>query len=402
MEFKVTDCVIDLRNNKSSIFGITLPSNPSYGYPTLYTSLGILNSAEVNYISNCKSDSINVILETDFVDNITNAIRVFKRVYSEDLIRNTNIEIESLIISSDCNVTTEIAKEILDLLKSKIIKSIGIKIEPNATSMTIPENVEKIITTIGADSISYISAMISPLYFNANVQKLVEKYKFEMIGYNPFGDKLSESAVINSFTKDYLLKFISFYSDTVVLSDLHHIRYIEDNVMFKEVDATKYELKRSFNKLVKPLKKAIWDYIVISDDFIIEKTGDYIYLGEEKLKFTLGEIEEKIPDLPKEMHPCEIEVCDYLSNIRLPKDSNNLKVLMLFAFAAVIKSLSKQGYNEIRYSIKADGLIRLTCSSFETKTPKFYEFWKSKETICNSDSFVLAISKNKKIVFRKI
>ncbi len=402
MEFKVTDCVLDLRNQKSSIFGTNLPGNPSYEYPTLYTSLGILNSAEVNYISNCKSDNINIILETDFVDNITNAIRVFKRVYSEDLIRSTNIEIESLIISSDCNVTTEIAKEILDLLKSNVIKSIGVKIEPNATSMTLPENVEKIITTIGADNISYISAMISPLYFNANVQKLVEKYKFEVIGYNPFGDKLSESAVINSFTKDYLLKFISFYSDTVVLSDLHHIRYIEDNVMFKEVDATKYELKRSFNKLVKPLKKAIWDYIVISDDFIIEKTGDYIYLGEEKLKFTLGEIEEKIPDLPKEMHPCEIEVCDYLSNIRLPKDSNNLKVLMLFAFAAAIKSLSKQEYNQIKYSIKADGLIRLTCSCFETKTPKFYEFWKSKETTCKSDSFVLAISKNKKIVFRKI
>ena len=118
--------------------------------------------------------------------------------------------------------------------------------------------------------IEYVGLPVCPLDYNHEVMEWSRLNGKTIIGLDPFGDYLSTARNIESFTKVYLLNFISTNADIVILPSHRGISMaITDAKYVMSLSGRDslpmYILKKSMHKSVEPLKKFAYTSLLLDD-----------------------------------------------------------------------------------------------------------------------------------------
>ncbi|MBP3732123.1 MAG: hypothetical protein J6I84_02635 [Bacilli bacterium] len=183
--------------------------------------------------------------------------------------------VEVLLISGEITNT----EPLLRLLEAGYVKDIGVSCPPS------PEHLKKTTDKIKEVIIpKHVSLNISPVYFPWSILKEAEEEELEVIGLNPFGDRISKTATIDSFGIPYLLGFAARYSDIVFTDEEENLDYLSA-LIGKEL-GPEYELTKDTNHLFKPYKRMIYSSITPSPELIVPYDAQtYIFNPSE---LTLG------------------------------------------------------------------------------------------------------------------
>ena len=187
-----------------------------------------------------------------------------------------------------------VLKDTVDALKhSSLIGELGIS---NPSS---PDEIKEISGALG-EKIKYISLNLCPLHFNYDVIEYAKGEGIDILGFNPFGGSLSAEGIIQAFTVPYLLSFAGSYSTILFLSGRDLFRaidgrdYLRRNVIGAE-SSSKFTLKKSVNRLYKPLKKVVNTSLMFSDNIILSYDSPGIMYPPDEVVVTLGKEYELIP-----------------------------------------------------------------------------------------------------------
>lgn len=364
----------------------------------VYTTLGIPDDRDISILN--KLGKVNLILEVNYIENIEQSIVLFLDYINKDRDKDNKIKLKTILFSSDCSFNSKNLKYLklrIPLLSDE--KSGGVNI---GLKVEIGVDVEKIKSILEFIPISSIATTICPLYFDYKLYKLItEDFNIpNIIGINFYGNEDSRQLVINSFSKDYLIKFVSTYADYVSITNIKE----EDLMSSLQGQETPpmFELKRSVNKLVKPLKKAVWNYLEISDNFIIESNNPNIISPE--IKLSLGKKDEVIPGNPDHRDELEIEIEDLLQEIKVPSDARKSKDVESFIFFNIKRYIEEVLTDVIvDYSIVSDNLIFITKKKVVNIDMPFWKRLFCKTAKLEDDSkYALAFFSSGEIVFRRI
>lgn len=364
----------------------------------VYTTLGIPDDRDISILN--KLGKVNLILEVNYIENIEQSIVLFLDYINKDRDKDNKIKLKTILFSSDCSFNSKNLKYLklrIPLLSDE--KSGGVNI---GLKVEIGADVEKIKSILEFIPISSIATTICPLYFDYKLYKLItEDFNIpNIIGINFYGNEDSRQLVINSFSKDYLIKFVSTYADCVSITNVKEESLISS--LQGQETLPMFELKRSVNKLVKPLKKAVWNYLEISDNFIIESNNPNIISPE--IKLTLGKKDEVIPGNPDHRDELEIEIEDLLQEIKVPSDARKSKDVESFIFFNIKRYIEEVLTDVIvDYSIVSDNLIFITKKKVVDIDMPFWKRLFCKTTKLEDDSkYALAFFSSGEIVFRRI
>lgn len=264
-----------------------------------------------------------LIVGIDFLDEAK--IAILEHLYE---LRRVNIDL--LLIDASCNFEDENSLNDILELKNNCIGNIGIK-NPEKISLERLMEVSKLL-----GGVKHIALNLSPLYFNKEILDWAYNNEVEVIAFNPLGGHLTAPCMIDSFGLQYLLNFSGVYADTVILSgkDLASTEinssYLNNLVGESVLKPEIYTMKRSVDKLVKPLRKICSQSLVTETSEILpmEEAQNELFdpnelilsIGEEvvdvNLDYTLPEDEQK-EDLAFN------DILQYLENIKIPSDTEN-------------------------------------------------------------------------------
>ena len=364
----------------------------------VYTTLGIPDDRDISILN--KLGKVNLILEVNYIENIEQSIVLFLDYINKDRDKDNKIKLKTILFSSDCSFNSKNLKYLklrIPLLSDE--KSGGVNI---GLKVEIGADVEKIKSILEFIPISSIATTICPLYFDYKLYKLItEDFNIpNIIGINFYGNEDSRQLVINSFSKDYLIKFVSTYADYVSITNIKEESLISS--LQGQESLPMFELKRTVNKLVKPLKKAVWNYLEISDNFIIESYNPNIISPE--IKLSLGKKDEVIPGNPEHRDELEIEIEDLLQEIKVPSDARKSKDVESFIFFNIKRYVEEVLTDVIvDYSIVSDNLIFITKKKVVNIDMPFWKRLFCKTTKLEDDSkYALAFFSSGEIVFRRI
>lgn len=364
----------------------------------VYTTLGIPDDRDISILN--KLGKVNLILEVNYIENIEQSIVLFLDYINKDRDKDNKIKLKTILFSSDCSFNSKNLKYLklrIPLLSDE--KSGGVNI---GLKVEIGADVEKIKSILEFIPISSIATTICPLYFDYKLYKLItEDFNIpNIIGINFYGNEDSRQLVINSFSKDYLIKFVSTYADYVSITNVKEEDLISS--LQGQESLPMFELKRTVNKLVKPLKKAVWNYLEISDNFIIESNNPNIISPE--IKLSLGKKDEVIPGNPEHRDELEIEIEDLLQEIKVPSDARKSKDIESFIFFNIKRYIEEVLTDVIvDYSIVSDNLIFITKEKVVNIDMPFWKRLFCKTTKLEDDGkYALAFFSSGEIVFRRI
>lgn len=364
----------------------------------VYTTLGIPDDRDISILN--KLGKVNLILEVNYIENIEQSIVLFLDYINKDRNKDNKIKLKTILFSSDCSFNSKNLKYLklrIPLLSDE--KSGGVNI---GLKVEIGADVEKIKSILEFIPISSIATTICPLYFDYKLYKLItEDFNIpNIIGINFYGNEDSRQLVINSFSKDYLIKFVSTYADYVSITNIKEESLISS--LQGQESLPMFELKRTVNKLVKPLKKAVWNYLEISNNFIIESNNPNIISPE--IKLSLGKKDEVIPGNPDHRDELEIEIEDLLQEIKVPSDARKSKDVESFIFFNIKRYIEEVLTDVIvDYSIVSDNLIFITKKKVVNIDMPFWKRLFCKTTKLEDDSkYALAFFSSGEIVFRRI
>lgn len=364
----------------------------------VYTTLGIPDDRDISILN--KLGKVNLILEVNYIENIEQSIVLFLDYINKDRDKDNKIKLKTILFSSDCSFNSKNLKYLklrIPLLSDE--KSGGVNI---GLKVEIGADVEKIKSILEFIPISSIATTICPLYFDYKLYKLItEDFNIpNIIGIDFYGNEDSRQLVINSFSKDYLIKFVSTYADYVSITNVKEEDLISS--LHGQETPPMFELKRTVNKLVKPLKKAVWNYLEISDNFIIESNNPNIISPE--IKLSLGKKDEVIPGNPDHRDELEIEIEDLLQEIKVPSDARKSKDVESFIFFNIKRYIEEVLTDVIvDYSIVSDNLIFITKKKVVNIDMPFWKRLFCKTIKLEDDSkYALAFFSSGEIVFRRI
>ena len=213
-----------------------------------------------------------------------------------------------------------------------------------------PESINQIkdIETALGEEIKYVSLDICPLHFNYEIINYCNEHGIYILGFNPFGGYISAPGMISSFTMPYLLGFASTYSTVLFLSGRDIIGsigcrgYIRENIIGKEV-SPKFLLKKSVNKLYKPIKKVVNTSVNLRSDLILEYDIPEFMYPLDELTITLGKTGiNVVPEFNKDNRTkTEESVYNILDITDFPEDGtiNDIFAISRYQILSVLRTI---------------------------------------------------------------
>lgn len=285
----------------------------------------------------------------------------------------------------------ESCKGDISILTGLPIDNIGVK------NLETLEEIDEIKKNI---DFKYISLDICPLNFNWNIIKWCQDNKIDIIGFNPFGGRLSSQSVIDAFSIPYLLGFSSNYSSIVMLSGRDINYYISDEISYltsligKET-SPKYFIRKSVKKLYKPVKKIIGTSIVVDKNTIIPyNSPEMIYFGED-LDLTLGSAATlKLPE--DAIDYVEKDIRDYINSLDIPEGLADSDILSIIRYR-VCEYLETKIKGKINLCRVGDSEVIIQVIKETTRTEKK---WFIKREVQDSEisNFLLTVYQGKPII----
>jgi len=309
--------------------------------------------------------------------------------------------IDILLIDSKCDINTY-KDNIKAVIEKGIVKSVG---------LSNPDKIDTISKFIKMfkNEFAGISLNLCPLNFNFDIIQWCNKNNVYIFGFNSFGGNISSNLVIESFTVPYLLNFASVYCDIVFLSGRDLIRANEDRVYLgqlvgKEVTDNKiYELRKSVDKLVKPLKRVINMSLVVEKDKIVlpyytpsdifNPEELYLSLENKKLKFEPMKEEDKdeIIGLSE----------SFLLSYVLPKDSKSDEDILASIKLKYLGMLSIQYHTNFSWYTKLAKIDNNILVISAVKDRVYKRIFGPNKVVQEANHYILCCY-NGKILFRKL
>lgn len=363
------------------------------GFGYIHTSINCANDNILSDFIDEDVKSFQIVTDIDCVDKIGQVI----------LSHLTSIDkswIDILEIPADCNWSEDTVDQIKSLIDSGIVYEISIK---NPRNIERLEEIKQLLSTRSID-LDYISIDICPLNFNVDIINWCEKNIVSIIGYNPFGGYINHPNVLNSFTAPYLLGFAATYCSIVFLSsrDLYKstqsAKYL--NNLYEKNTESMYSLKKSVNKLQKPLKRVVYTSMILDTDAELPyNTPDYVPTGEDSILINLGKAIEVLPKIDEYNNPYsefEQEIQSFLNNLSYPGDASN-KTKFCLAKNQILNYLRTKytGY-DILCSMINDSAIAVMATKEGTSGN-----WFKRTKITYTNSFIIAMKTDGTVFFKQ-
>lgn len=373
-KFKISGIGLDTTN-----LNYSLPKEIEFDY--IHTSIGSNN----DYLLDSWFDTSisSLVTSIDFLDCKSSIVSHLNTLGKET--------IDLLLVESTCDF--EKYKDVVNtLLSEKLVSEIGIK---NPTSVEQLENLKKNVLDF-----RIVSFNLSPLEFNKEIVDWCEKNNVMIFSFNPFGGKLSAGVMVDCFTVPYLLNFSAFYSTVVFLSgsvpyesELH--REYLDSIMGTEADETLYAMKKSINKLVKPLKKAVYTSLKVEDGVTICSDIPEAFFNSEDMILSVGKPVETYEVSEEDLSGIEKEVAEIISFTEFPEDGKSNGDIL-----SVILPKIKRVFNSKRIHTKFArvGKNSFIISASEIKTHRKLLV----KTLSVDTTFYLVSYNNGVFIFKKI
>ncbi len=234
-----------------------------------------------------------------------------------------------------------------------------------------PESLDRIKEIMEVlPTLKYIGLELSPLKFNYEIVSWALENNISILGFNPFGGHVASSLVIDSFTVPYLLGFAATYSTLVFLSSrdtyLSSVNRDYLNSLIGRGSSKIYELKKTVDKLPKPLKKLGHLSLRADLNHIIPMLSSESIYSFDDLKINLGKPELDIRDEDYEVFGIEDRVYRYYEEFKLPED-NPSDAAILSLFKVHVLDIIKSEYSELEgwnvSMLKADEKVFIITAS---------------------------------------
>ena len=238
-----------------------------------------------------------------------------------------------------------------------------------------PESVDRIkeIQEV-LPNLKYIGLELCPLNFNYEVVSWALENGIDIIGFNPFGGRISAAGLIDSFSVPYLLGFASHYSKLLFLSgrDLFTAADGRDYVS-QLIDAEEeepiYDLEKNVFKLYKPLKKSVHVSIKFDSTYTLPVDNPRSIFSPSEVVLKIGKEEKKTAD-EIEIVPDSVEdnVYSYYGQFTPPQDTDSDEIRMALLKPRIIDFLELEwpGWN-VEFSKLGERIIIFNVSRIPKK-----------------------------------
>lgn len=375
-------------------------TNLNYYVPAYYKDVESTYSYYITNVSSNNGALVSTVLPEDenyklvacvnYLDNVSKSL-----IDHLEEMEKTSADI--LMIDSRCDFD-KYFDEIKFIMDSRFADEIGI-MNPEYLDLKKLEELRNLL------NIKYIGMNISPLYYNVEVMNWAKNKDVLVMGFNPLGGYLSANLLVNTFTLPYLLKFAADNSDIVILSGRDVVsaningNYLS-SLIGQEKDDTSYVVKKTIDKLVKPLKTAGFTSLKV-DNELFNISDPEVLFNEDEMKFNFGKPLEKIESgIETETELVKI-IEDYLKEVKVPEDAKSAGDVMSSARPLVLKKIKNEledkGWEDIVSVFYGDLYVISTYREFRIK----HFFSKDKVTV-ERLFYLLYWSKDSGFVFRNV
>lgn len=236
--------------------------------------------------------------------------------------------VDILEVPADCDWSEDTVDQLKNLVDSGLVYEISIK---NPKTVDRIEEIKQLLSEKSL-YISYVSLDICPLNFNLDIVEWCKKEEndIDLIGYNPIGGYINHPNLLNSFSAPYLLGFAATYCSIVFLSSRDLYKSIQSAKYLKELhnefSDSMYVLKKTVNKLQRPLKKVVYTSTILGTNVSIPyETPDFVPTDEDSILINLGKPLESLPIVDEYNDPYtefEKEINEFLSSLSYPIDAS--------------------------------------------------------------------------------
>lgn len=267
-----------------------------------------LNSNNDGYLKDYLSKNSSVlIVKTGFLDSVELSLRGHLKELGRDQVSLLLVEsgadwnkLESLPIVSSWGVVHP-SKE--DLIKAdSALTEKGLKLE-------------------------YVLMSACPLDYDAELFDIINSMGLTVLIDNPMGGNLSAARNIEAFTVPYLLSFAANQGSVVFLSSRDLSKASESVEYLKSLigkpSNSMFELRKTIQKPVKPVKKVIYTSVKVSESIIIPYDSPGFLNSSDSTVFSLGKWKETLPELEDpEEDSVESKIRYLLGVTHLPEDAS--------------------------------------------------------------------------------
>lgn len=268
-----------------------------------------------------------------------------------------------------------------------------------------PEELERIKDEMGVD-FKYVSLDLCPLNFNYSIIKWCQEKEVSIIGFNPFGGRLSGPSVIEALSIPYLLGFASTYSSLVFLScrdlftAIEGIKYVGG--LIGKPSSPRYIIKKTVKKLYKPVKKVVGTSIKVDDTTYLPYNCPGAIFSFQETDLTLGSPTLKIGE---PVSGLEEEAREVIDQIRIPEGLKDNEILSIIRpiLGEWVKAKYLEETSTLEFCRLGESGVILRVSYQEEKEVISKGSWFKKgrikaETIIKEDIFTLVVFQGKPIV----
>lgn len=354
------------------------PGGEDLGVEYIVSSISANNPYDAANILNSCGENAKLVLVTDFLDSLENAIPGY-------LLETQREDIDLLLIEASCNIQKYV-DVLAVLMESGIIKHLGV-INPGTS-----QQLERIKTII--PDLVYVGLDICPLNYNKDVLDWCSANNIQVIGFNQFGGHTSAAGTIETFTAPYLLNFSSLYCDIMIISgrnignaitDLNYLRELQDY----DLPDKDYALQKSVSKLSRPMKKCVFSSLKIEDESLIlpfNNPGELYSPSELGLSFKTQKLSD-LSDRDAKPDIIEEEVNRNIPETHRPEDGDYLAFISILRpriLGTLQKYYTEKQNWELSYFRAADNI---------------FVFMASRENVSNH--YLLYVD-DKTYIFRKL
>lgn len=324
-------------------------TNLNYYVPEYYEDKGTYSY----YITNVSSNNgalVSTILPEDENYKIVTCVNYLDNV-SKSLIDHLEemdkTSADILMIDSRCDFD-KYFDEIKFIMNSRFADEIGI-MNPEYLKLEKLEELRNLL------NVKYIGMNISPLYYNVEVMNWAKNKDVLVMGLNPLGGYLSANLLINTFTLPYLLKFAADNSDIVILSGRDIVSanvnssYL-GSLIGQDKGDTSYVVKKTIDKLVKPLKTAGFSSLKVEEE-LFNVNDPEILFNDDEMSLNFGKPLEKIDKDLNTDDELVKSIEAYLSEVKIPEDAKTAGDVISAVRPLVLKKirneLDDQGWENI-------------------------------------------------------
>lgn len=262
-----------------------------------------------------------------------------------------------------------------------------------------PETVEELEEIKKRHKFTYVALDTSPLCYNNEIIEWAASQRIKVIGTNPFGGFLSYPRNLQTFTAPFLLKFSAANTNIVMVSgrDMalasQDMEFLDDCLDME--GAEDYYMRKTIDKSVKPIKKAIDTFI--NDNGVLLGYDSPELLLPEVVTALAGKSKENLGSLVKDpTDPFQ----EFMDKVSIPEEMSPGERLALVKYSVTDYlriHYTEEDHWKIFYTIVPSSVLAVRLN--RPSIPK-RGFWRKNEPE-KDINYIIYLTADRKIIVKK-